>query len=251
MATFDPFPPIFLCALYSETLYDDELFSDRKLAALVASKVHYHMGELDNALTYALGAEELLSITEESEYMLSVLSKAIDKYIEIQREMSSLSKSDANGSPIDERLVVMVERIFESCIVNGQFEQAIGLAIESHRLDKLEEIIQRSNNHSALLSYATRVSQTLITSRDYRHKVLRTLISLFQKVERPDYASICQCLMFLNEAEAVAKILATLTKEDGVREDLIYGYRRVCMYFGFYFFLKKKEYILLLNRTIV
>lgn len=176
------------------------------------------MGELDNALTFALGAEELLSITEESEYMLSVLSKAIDKYIDIQREISTLSKSDADGPPVDERLVVMVERIFESCIVNGQFEQAIGLAIESHRLDKLEEVIQRSNNHSALLSYATRVSQTLIASRDYRHKVLRTLISLFQKVERPDYASICQCLMFLNEAESVAKILATLTKEDGVRE---------------------------------
>ena len=39
-----------------EALYEDETFYERHLAALVASKVFYYLGELNDSLTYALGA---------------------------------------------------------------------------------------------------------------------------------------------------------------------------------------------------
>ena len=55
-----------------EALYEDGDFPQRKLAALVASKVYYFLGELGDALTFALGARELFDVDEGSEYVRAV-----------------------------------------------------------------------------------------------------------------------------------------------------------------------------------
>ena len=63
-----------------ESLYEDEDFPQRSLAALVASKVYYYLGELGDALTYALGAGKLFNVDERSEYVDTLLAKAIEEY---------------------------------------------------------------------------------------------------------------------------------------------------------------------------
>lgn len=59
--------------MYSEVLYEDEQFSERQLAALVASKVYYHLGEYDESMIFALGAGELFDITAKSEYVETII----------------------------------------------------------------------------------------------------------------------------------------------------------------------------------
>jgi 26S proteasome regulatory subunit N2 len=54
-------------------LYENEGFKDRELAALVASKVYYHLGSFDNALQYALGANKLFNVDEQSEYVETII----------------------------------------------------------------------------------------------------------------------------------------------------------------------------------
>lgn len=56
-----------------EVLYEDEQFSERHLAALVASKVYYHLGEYDESMIFALGAGELFDITAKSEYVETII----------------------------------------------------------------------------------------------------------------------------------------------------------------------------------
>ena len=41
-----------------------------------ALQVFYHLGELDQALTYALGAGKLFDISEQSEYVQTILCKS-------------------------------------------------------------------------------------------------------------------------------------------------------------------------------
>ncbi len=48
-------------------------------------------------------------------------------------------------------------------------------------------------------------------------KVLRLLIKLYESVPNPDWVNICQCLMFLDDSQAVAKILYTLIEGTEVR----------------------------------
>ena len=69
-----------------ESLFEDEEFPQRPLAALVASKVYYYLGEVGDALTYALGAGSLFNVEERSEYVETLLAKAIDRMFERRRK---------------------------------------------------------------------------------------------------------------------------------------------------------------------
>lgn len=58
---------------YSEVLYEDETFRSRAFAALVASKVFYHLGAFEESLNYALGAGDLFNVTDDSEYVETII----------------------------------------------------------------------------------------------------------------------------------------------------------------------------------
>ena len=59
----------------SEILYEDEEFSQRHLAALVASKVYYHLGAFEDSLAFALGAGNLFDASSKSEYVETIIGK--------------------------------------------------------------------------------------------------------------------------------------------------------------------------------
>ena len=136
------------------------------------------------------------------------------------------------------------------CFADGQFEQAVGIALEARRLDKLEQTIKSSPDMVKILTYSLQVCQTLVISREFRQQVslipavtpgvvlsswvsmraedqtimqahtvqvLRLLIKLYESVPEPDWVNICQCLMFLDDSQEVAKILHNLIEKNEVR----------------------------------
>ncbi|KAG2454480.1 hypothetical protein HYH02_001498 [Chlamydomonas schloesseri] len=210
-----------------EALYEDDDFAHRELAALVASKVFYHLGELDDALNYALGAGSLFDVEEQSEYVTTLVARCLDQYFE-KRVKAAESRSGAEEAEaaIDPRLTAIVERMLDKCLAAGQYEQAIGVCLEGRRLDRLEAAILRAPAGEArtrVLKYALRVCQQLIISRDFRQQVLRLVIRLYETVEQPDWVDICQCLMFLDDAPEVAKILNRLIT--GSEDDELLAYQ--------------------------
>ncbi|KAG0581711.1 hypothetical protein KC19_3G002300 [Ceratodon purpureus] len=194
-----------------ESLYEDEHFEHRRLAALVASKVFYHLGELAESLTYALGADSLFNVSDNSEYVQTLVAKCVDEYISIN---SRLEKGE-EGLLLDPRLIAIVERVLDQCLVDGKSEQAVGIALECRRLDKLEEAITRSRDPGARLTYCLKLSQTFVNSREFRREVLRLLVENYQKLREPDYLSLCHCLMLLDEAHEVARVLQRLVQGEG------------------------------------
>lgn len=58
-----------------EVLYEDETFRSREFAALVASKVFYHLGAFDESLNYALGAGDLFNVNDDSEYVETIIGR--------------------------------------------------------------------------------------------------------------------------------------------------------------------------------
>ena len=52
-------------------------------------------------------------------------------------------------------------------------------------------------------------------------QVLRCLVKVYQKLPSPDYLSICQCLMFLDEPEGVASILEKLLRSENKDDALL------------------------------
>lgn len=110
---------------------------------------------------------------------------------------------------IDPRLQDIVERMFQRCAEDCEYEQAIGIALESRRLDIVKSIIQKGDA-SKLLSYVLDVCMTLVQNLEFRNEVLRLLVDLYKTLENPDYISISQCLVHLNDATSCAEMLKSL-----------------------------------------
>ncbi|KAM1729673.1 hypothetical protein ACFX12_020027 [Malus domestica] len=206
-----------------ESLYEDEEFDQhqRQLAALLVSKVFYYLGELNDSLSYALGASSLFDVSEDSDYVHTLLAKAIDEYASLK---SKAAESSAEAANVDPRLEAIVERMLNKCIVDGKYHQAMGIAIECRRLDILEEAITKSDNVHGTLSYCINVSHSFVNLREYRREVLHLLVNVYQKLPSPDYLSICQCLMFLDEPEGVASILEKLLRSEN-KDDALLAYQ--------------------------
>ncbi|KAK9756445.1 hypothetical protein RND81_01G098100 [Saponaria officinalis] len=130
--------------------------------------VFYYLRELNDSLSYALVAGPLFDVSEDSDYVRTLLDKAIDEYASLRNKAAD---SIEEASKIDPRLEAIVERMLEKCILDGKYQQAIGMSIECRRLDKLEEGIMRSDNAPGCLAYCINVSYSYFNRREYRQEV--------------------------------------------------------------------------------
>ncbi|KAK3812920.1 MAG: armadillo-type protein [Benniella sp.] len=203
-----------------EIMYEDTEFKDRQLAALVASKVYYHLGEFDDSLNFALGAGNLFDLSLKSEYVDTIVSKCIDKYIALRVQEY---QDPQNAEPLDPRLKDVVEKMFTRCYQDGEFKQAVGIALEAHRLDVVEYSI-KTGGPSNILPYVYELTMTVVLDQTYRSTLLKLLVDQFRKLEVPDYVSINQCLVHLGDHQASAELLQTLVNS-GAQPDLLMAYQ--------------------------
>lgn len=78
---------MYLLKFYSESLSESLTFPARPLACLVASKIYYHLGNLDEALSFALGAGKLFDVGQnelengnnsEAEYIETIIGEFLN-----------------------------------------------------------------------------------------------------------------------------------------------------------------------------
>ena len=153
--------------------------------------------------------------------MQTILSRCLDTYIASRVRAAEEGREDDDG--IDSRLTSVVERLFDRCLADGQAEQAVGIALESRRLDRLESAISGSPDPSRTLTYAFNVTQNLVATRSFRERVLRLVVAHYEKVASPDNAAICRCLSFLGDVDEVAHVLIRLLM--GSEDDVLQAYQ--------------------------
>jgi len=202
-----------------EVVNEDKMFPEevRQLAALVASKVYYHLGSYEDSLTYALKAGKLFDVNTDNQYVETTIAKCIDCYT---------AKRVEGVKDIDKSLEAIVDRMFDRCFKHGQYRQALGIAIETKRLDVFERAVTEGlpdDQVCDMLSYAFRVVMNLIQKRDYRCELLQTLVRLYRSLTTPDYVQMVQCLIFLDEPLAVADVLEKLS--GGTEADALMAYQ--------------------------
>lgn len=76
-----------------EALYEDDSFPDRTLAAILASKVYFHLGEYNESMAFALGAGKHFKLDRAGEFEDTIISKCIDTFIALSaaRDASMLA----------------------------------------------------------------------------------------------------------------------------------------------------------------
>ena len=77
---------------------------------------------------------------------------------------------------IDPKMENVINRMFERCFSDKRYNQAIGVALESRRLDKVKEAIEKSQDVEEKLGYAFTIAQNNVKSKDFRSEILRLLI---------------------------------------------------------------------------
>ncbi|KAI9168528.1 proteasome regulatory particle base subunit [Blastocladiella emersonii ATCC 22665] len=188
-----------------EILFEDDKFAHRHLAALVASKVYYHLGEFDDSLTFALGAGKLFDLTAKTEFVETIIAKCIDKYIALRSQQFE-SDTLVDISPA---LEDVVERMFQRCFADAEFRQAIGIALEARRLDVIKAAIEKGDSAS-LLQYVLDCSLNVVQHRGFRNEVLRLLVQLYSELKEPDYLAMGHCLVALEDDAGCAQLLDKL-----------------------------------------
>ncbi|CAF4700646.1 unnamed protein product, partial [Rotaria sp. Silwood2] len=100
---------------------------------------------------------------------------------------------------------------------------AIGIALETRRIDIFEKVIKEANHSTEMLTYAFKITMQLLQNRKFRTVVLRTLVRLYLNLQVPDFISVCQCLIFLDDPDQVAEILQTLVR--GTTDQMLMAYQ--------------------------
>uniref|UniRef100_A0A7S1PI52 26S proteasome regulatory subunit RPN2 n=1 Tax=Percolomonas cosmopolitus TaxID=63605 RepID=A0A7S1PI52_9EUKA len=207
-----------------EGLATSEDFTEQKLASLITSKVYFHLGEYNEALNFALGAGDAFLISNRADtYVDKIIERCIDNYIEQRIK----HEDEDNSVQIDSRLEAIVNKMFDRCFDDGKFKQALGIALETRRLDIAKKSILHSNNVSKMLAYCVDVANNLIASREFRSRVLRMLADLFAdeslKHEERNYYGQAECYLFLDDWRQVLDILNTLIKSS--EDDTLIAYQ--------------------------
>lgn len=146
-------------------------------------------------------------------------ARCLDTYIDIRTK----SPREDTTETIDPRLTSIIERLFDRCLQDGQHKQAIGIALESRRLDRLESAVLSSPDPADTLRYALNIARTVIVSRSFRDKVLRLLVSLYERTAQPDYTAIFACLTALNDVDEASAVLFQLL--NGSEDDVLMAYQ--------------------------
>lgn len=205
-----------------EELSEDTTFAGFELAAALGSKCFYHLQDYADSLRLALSAGQYLNLSAKSEYVETLLAKCIDQY-----KVLRIQKETDETVVIDPRMEAIIEQMFLRCYADGCFEQAMGVALDTHRLDKVREIGSKAieQGRPTILNYAFHICQSArnITPREFRLAVIDVLVELYGTLPHPDYANVCFGLQYLDRPADVAKTLEKLCR--GTQEEALQAYQ--------------------------
>ncbi len=206
-----------------EELSENPDFPAADLAAAVASKCFYHLQEYKDALRLALCAGKYLDISTKSEYIDTILAQCIDEYKTLRTQF----EADPTSVTIDPRMENIVEQMFQRCYRDLCFEQAIGVALDTRRIDKVEEVVASSlkAGREHILGYVFDLCQNArnITPREFRLSVIEVLVKYYGTLAVPDYSNVCFGLQYLNKPKEAADTLVSLLKSS--TEDALLAYQ--------------------------
>ncbi|EJW86100.1 proteasome/cyclosome repeat family protein [Wuchereria bancrofti] len=198
-----------------EGLHEDEHFKHRYLAALLASKVAFCLGDYNGALQLALAAEDKFQLTPRSPSIL--VGSQDEQYVNkiIEHALDTYKQAKRNEDEIDPRLEKLINRLFERNMKRRELRYVIGLALDTRRTDMILVAIKATDDQAALLTETVAKVLESQMDRAFRSIVLDLLLRLFAELEEPDFVSMCQCLIKLEKPDDVADILQRLVANKG------------------------------------
>lgn len=198
-----------------EDLYEDTSFEKRSLAALIISKVYYNLGDFDASVKYSLFAGDEFNIEEQSQFIETIVSQCINLY-------SSLSQQKFVDPKvvIDSRLSGIFEKMLQKCVEAGELKLALGILLESYRLDFVENLLKSQLETQeeiglGLINYVLICTNSVVHHSVFKVQVLNSLVSLLLSLKtNQDYFTIFKIIVQLNDSKLATTIFKNLISEE-------------------------------------
>lgn len=193
-----------------EDLYEDSLFDKQALAALVISKVYYNLGDFDAAVKFGLRAGAEFDVDERSQYIETMVSQCINLYT-----TQSRARYAGTGS-VDPSLEAVFERMVQKCIAARDLRLALGIALESHRLDIvrlviLTEMASDEESCSQLVNYVLACAKQVIADPKFRLDVLNALVEVLLALHsNQDLFTVFKIIVQLNDDNLAVQVFRQL-----------------------------------------
>lgn len=197
--------------MYSERFAADKSFPENGLAALLLSKVFFHLENWQESIRFALISGPLFDISLNDAFTKTILTKAIDLYV-ADRAFNTCHSEKCR--PIDPALESIVELLIKNCLEVQDYKQVIGIALDSCRMDVLQATLTVAQPINEHLRFAQKMILAHAASYDFQHSVLELLVSVAEKEEDIDYIFICDCLVSTNNVLCCGTILTNSVQSD-------------------------------------
>lgn len=226
-----------------ESCFEDEMFPSREQAALLASKIYFHMEDYDEALKYLLSSYRLFDPLENSSFAESMVVKCVDEFIKVcKAHFDSVLAGKKDSSPtgmdvddslrsgatvhvdgLDSRLEEIVLDLISRSTSSGRVLSALGIVLEARRSDLLVNILNQNLDRIQESGLAQFCDQCLglihhLDSRSFRSKSYRILVTLIEEKvkcikESPSLRAYCECLCKIEEGEKLGLVLTNLAED--------------------------------------
>ena len=103
--------------------------------------------------------------------------------------------------------------MFSRCLDDGEYRQAIGLALDCARLDIVQRTIAVAPAVEAkqqLLQYTLDLAMDVVQNLEFRNRILSTLVKLYHELSQPDYFAVSRCLLWLGDHAELTRVLVGL-----------------------------------------
>lgn len=105
----------------------------------------------------------------------------------------------------------VVDDLFKGCVQRGSFREAIGIAFESRKVDKLSMVLEHTgDNTSQFASYCLEEILTKNYQADFKAEVIACLADFFENTVENNLISMFTALHALNDSTRFAALLAKL-----------------------------------------
>ena len=120
----------------------------------------------------------------------------------------------------------IVNRKFDQCFDEGKYKQAIGIALETKRIDMVQSSIEKSQNPESMLGYTFTLATETIKSQEFRTEILKMILKVYETKQSNsgddhDYYKIAKCQFHLNLPESTAVLLEKLITSDKENDYLV------------------------------
>ena len=129
---------------------------------------------------------------------------------------------------VDPLLEQMVERLVRHCLSLKEYKQVIGIAIDTHRLDMLQEVFRQTENLLDSLCYARYATLSYVGRVAYKAKVLSMVAKAASEAAQPDFVFVADCLVAIQDAQGCAHLLVELFKKASDISELCPTILQIC-----------------------